>query len=281
MKDPTRRRDPLGIACGLAAAAVVAAFLLLAAFLLGEARSVANPGFLLDTPSRLADRAGVGPALAGTLWLALITAALALPVGVGTAIYLEEYASRNRMTAWGGSALASLAGVPSVVYGVAGLALFVRGLGMGPGILAGGCTLAALALPTVIVTSRASIRSVPEGVRLAAYSLGATRWQVVRGEVLPAAAPGILAGNCLALTRTIGEAAPLLVLGAVSFMTFAPRGPGDPLTSLPTRIFTWTTRSEQDFTALAAGAGVALLLVLLAMNLAALAVRRRMRGASR
>ena len=281
MKDPTRRRDPLGIACGLAAAAVVAAFLLLAAFLLGEARSVANPGFLLDTPSRLADRAGVGPALAGTLWLALITAALALPVGVGTAIYLEEYAPRNRMTAWGGSALASLAGVPSVVYGVAGLALFVRGLGMGPGILAGGCTLAALALPTVIVTSRASIRSVPEGVRLAAYSLGATRWQVVRGEVLPAAAPGILAGNCLALTRTIGEAAPLLVLGAVSFMTFAPRGPGDPLTSLPTRIFTWTTRSEQDFTALAAGAGVALLLVLLAMNLAALAVRRRMRGASR
>ena len=281
MKDPTRRRDPLGIACGLAAAAVVAAFLLLAAFLLGEARSVANPGFLLDTPSRLADRAGVGPALAGTLWLALITAALALPVGVGTAIYLEEYAPRNRMTAWGGSALASLAGVPSVVYGVAGLALFVRGLGMGPGILAGGCTLAALALPTVIVTSRASIRSVPEGVRLAAYSLGATRWQVVRGEVLPAAAPGILAGNCLALTRTIGEAAPLLVLGAVSFMTFAPRGPGDPLTSLPTRIFTWTTRSEQDFTALAAGAGVALLLVLLAMNLAALALRRRMRGASR
>ena len=281
MKDPTRRRDPLGIACGLAAAAVVAAFLLLAAFLLGEARSVANPGFLLETPSRLADRAGVGPALAGTLWLALITAALALPVGVGTAIYLEEYAPRNRMTAWGGSALASLAGVPSVVYGVAGLALFVRGLGMGPGILAGGCTLAALALPTVIVTSRASIRSVPEGVRLAAYSLGATRWQVVRGEVLPAAAPGILAGNCLALTRTIGEAAPLLVLGAVSFMTFAPRGPGDPLTSLPTRIFTWTTRSEQDFTALAAGAGVALLLVLLAMNLAALALRRRMRGASR
>ena len=281
MKDPTRRRDPLGMACGLAAAAVVAAFLLLAAFLLGEARSVANPGFLLDTPSRLADRAGVGPALAGTLWLALITAALALPVGVGTAIYLEEYASRNRMTAWGGSAMASLAGVPSVVYGVAGLALFVRGLGMGPGILAGGCTLAALALPTVIVTSRASIRSVPEGVRLAAYSLGAMRWQVVRGEVLPAAAPGILTGNCLALTRTIGEAAPLLVLGAVSFMTFAPRGPGDPLTSLPTRIFTWTTRSEQDFTALAAGAGVALLLVLLAMNLAALAVRRRMRGASR
>lgn len=281
MNAPTRRRDTLGIACGATAAAVMAAFVLLSAFLLGEARSVANPDFLLDAPSRAADRAGVGPALAGTLWLALLTAALAFPIGIGTAIYLEEYAARNRLTALVGSALASLAGVPSVVCGVAGLALFVRGLGMGPSILAGGCTLAVLALPTVIVTSRVSIRSVPEETRLAAYSLGATRWQVVRGEVLPAAAPGILAGSCLALTRTIGEAAPLLVLGTVSFMTFAPRGPGDPLTSLPTRIFAWTTRSQQDFAALAAGAGIALLLVLLLVNLAALAVRRRMRDVSR
>ena len=275
------RRDPLGIVCCVAAVAVLAAFMVLVAFLLGEARSVANPGFLLDIPSRLADRAGVGPALAGTLWLVLLTVALALPVGIGTAIYLEEYAPRARLTSLAGSALASLTGVPPVVYGVAGLALFVRGLGMGPSILAGGCTLAALALPTVIVTSRASIRSVPEGVRLAAYSLGATRWQVVRGEVLPAAAPGIVTGSCLAFTRAAGAAAPLLVLGAVSFMTFAPRGPGDPLTSLPTRIFSWTTRSGHDFAALAAGAGVALLLVMLAMNLAALAVRRRMEGAGR
>lgn len=271
----------LGTLCGVAALAAMAAFLLLVVFLLGESRTVANPGFLLEMPSRLADRAGVGPALAGTLWLALLTAALALPAGVGTAIYLEEYAPRSRPVALAGSALASMAGVPSVVYGVAGLALFVRGLGMGPSILAGGCTLAALALPTVIVTSRACIRAVPEGVRLAAYSLGATRWQVVRGEVLPAAAPGIVAGSCLAFTRAVGEAAPLLVLGAVSFMTFAPRGPGDPLTSLPTQVFAWTARSGQDFAAPAAGACIALLLVLLALNLAALGVRRRMRGASR
>jgi len=281
MNAPAGRWDPLGVACGVAAAAVVAAFVVLALSLLGEARSVAYPGFLLDMPSRLAGRAGVGPALAGTLWLGLITAALALPVGVGTAIYLEEYAPRNRLTAFVGWGLASLAGVPSLVYGVAGLALFVRGLGMGPSLMAGGCTLAALALPTVIVTSRASIRSVPQGVRLAAYSLGATRWQVVRGEVLPAAGPGIVTGGCVALTRTVGAAAPLLVLGAVSFMTFAPRGPGDPLTSLPTWVFAWTARTEQDFAALAAGAGVALLLVLLVMNLAALAVRRRIRGAFR
>ena len=155
-----------------------------------------DPGFLLEGPSRLADRAGIGPALAGTLWLVLLTAAVAFPIGIGTAIYLEEYAPRGRVTAAIGSALASLAGVPPVVYGVAWLALFVRGLGMGPSILAGGCTLAALALPTVIVTSRAAIQAVPDGMRLAAYSLGATRWHVIRGEVLPAAAPGILTGSC-------------------------------------------------------------------------------------
>ena len=281
MSNPARRRDALGIACGLAAWSVAAAFVVMAVFLLGKAHAAFDPGFLLAPPSRLADKAGIGPALAGTLWLLVLTVALALPVGVGTAIYLEEYAPRTRVTAAVGSALASLAGVPSVVYGVVGLALFVRALGMGPSILAGGCTLAALALPTVIATSRASIRAVPRTVRLAAYSLGATRWQVVRGEVLPAAGAGILTGSCLAFTRTIGEAAPLLVLGAVSYMTFAPRGPGDPLTSLPTQVFAWTTRSQQDFAAVAAGAGVALLLAVLIVNLAVLAVRRRMRGASR
>ena len=280
MRAPHRERDVIGTACGLAAGAVLAAFVVLAVLLLNEARVAMDPGFLLEGPSRLADRAGIGPALAGTLWLVMITVALAFPVGVGTAIYLEEYAPRGWLTAAIGSAVASLAGVPSVVYGVAGLALFVRGLGMGPSILAGGCTLAALALPVVIVTSRAAIRAVPDGVRLAAHALGATRWQVVRGEVLPAAAPGILTGSCAAFTRTAGEAAPLLVLGAVSFMTFAPRGPGDPLTSLPTQIFAWTTRSQQDFVAVAAGAAVALLLALLVMNLAALALRRRM-GVSR
>lgn len=281
MSNRARGRDVLGIACGFAAWSVAGAFVVMAVFLLGKAHAAFDPGFLPAPPSRLADEAGIGPALAGTLWLLALTVALALPVGVGTAIYLEEYAPRTRVTAAVGSAVAGLAGVPSVVYGVVGLALFVRALGMGPSILAGGCTLAALALPTVIVTSRASIRAVPRTVRLAAYSLGATRWQVVRGEVLPAAGAGILTGSCLAFTRTIGEAAPLLVLGAVSYMTFAPRGPGDPLTSLPTQVFAWTTRSQQDFAGVAAGAGVALLLAVLFVNLAALAVRRRMRGAAR
>ena len=259
---------------------VAAAFVTMAVVLVGKAWSAADLGFLFDPSSGVADRTGIGPALAGTLWLAALTIAAAFPVGVGTALYLEEYAPRTGVTVAVGGAVANLAGVPSAVYGVAGLALFVRGMGMGPSLLAGGCTLAALALPTVIVTSRTAIRAVPQGLREAAYSLGATRWQVVRGQVLPAAAPGIVTGSCAAFTRTAGEAAPLLVLGAVSFMTFAPRSPADPLVSLPTQVFAWSTRSQQDFAAVAAGAGVALLLVLLVMNLVARAVRRRLQGVS-
>lgn len=223
----------------------------------------------------------IGPALAGTLWLLLLTAALAFPVGVGTAVYLEEYAPRTGATAALESAVANLAGIPSVVYGLVGLALFARGLGLGPSILAGGLTLATMALPVVIVTSATAIRAVPEELRLAAYGLGATRWQVVRHQILPAAAPRIVTGSCLAFTRTAGEAAPLVVIGAVSFITFAPRWPADPLASLPTQVFAWTARSQQEFAVLAAGAGIALLFVLLAMNLVALAVRRRLQGVSR
>lgn len=261
-------------------AVVAAAFLAMATVLVVKAWSAIGPGFLFDSSSRVADRAGIGPALAGTLWLAVLTAAFAFPVGVGTAVYLEEYAPSSGLAAAVGGAVANLAGVPSVVYGVAGLAIFVRGMGMGPTLLAGGCTLAALALPTVIVTARTAIRAVPRGLREAAFSLGATRWQVVRGQVLPAAAPAIVTGSCAAFTRAAGEAAPLLVLGAASFMTFAPRTPADPLTSLPTQVFAWSARSQQDFAAVAAGAGVALLLLLLAMNLGARAVHRRVQGVS-
>lgn len=271
-------RDPIGTACGIAAAVVVSAFAVFAVCLLIRARAVAGLEFLLSTPSGLAARAGIGPALAGTFWLLLLTAVLALPVGIGAAIYLEEYAPRTRVTALIESAVANLAGVPSVIYGIVGLAVFVRALGMGPTILAGGCTLAVLALPVVIVTSRIAIRRVPNEMRLAAYALGATRWQVVRDQVLPAAAPGIVTGCRTAFTRTVGEAAPLLVLGTASFMTFAPGTPAHPLTSLPTQIFAWASHSQEEFTALAAGAATALLLLLLTINLAGAWVARRLGG---
>ena len=281
MTRPTSRRDPIGAACRVAALVVLFGFLAFAAYLGFTASQVVGMDFLRGASSGAADSAGIGPALAGTLWLLLLTAVLALPIGIGTAIYLEEYAPRTRLTAVIESVTANLAGIPSVIYGIVGLALFVRALGMGPTILAGGCTLAVLALPVVIATSRTAIRRVPAGLRLAAYGLGATRWQVVRNQILPVAGPGILAGCCAAFTRTAGAAAPLLVLGTATFMSFAPQTPAHPLTSLPTQIFSWATRSHEGFTALAAGAAIVLLLLLLTMNLVSAFVVRRLGGASR
>ena len=276
-----RRRDPVGAACRVAALAVLSGFLVFTAYLGFAASRGVGIDFLRGASSVAVDGTGMGPALAGTLWLLLLTAVLALPIGIGTAIYLEEYAPRTRVTAVIESVAANLAGVPSVIYGIVGLALFVRALGMGPTILAGGCTLAVLALPGVIVTSRTAIRRVPEGLRLAAYGLGATRWQVVRNQILPAAWSGIVAGCCAAFTRTAGAAAPLLVLGTATYMSFAPQTPAHPLTSLPTQIFTWATRSQEEFAALAAGAAIMLLLLLLIMNLISALVVRRLSGAAR
>ena len=271
----------IGAVCSLAASISIAAAMALIVILLVEARGVLDSGFLVAAPSRFAGQAGVGPALAGTLWITLLSAVLACPVGVGAAVYFAEYAPRTRATFAIESAVTNLAGVPPVVFGVAGLALFVRGLGLGSTILAGGLTLAMLTLPTVVVTSREAIRQVPHGVRTAAYALGAARWEVIRRQVLPAAAPGIVTGAALALARTAGAAAPLLVIGAASFITYTPGTPGDPLTALPTQVFTWSARSQTDFAALAAGAAVVLLALVLVLHLAGLALRRRLSGAAR
>ena len=267
--------------CSVAAAFTLAAAVGLIVVLLVEARGVVDLGLLLGAPSRIAAQAGVGPALAGTLWLTLLTAALACPVGVGAAVYFAEYAPRTRAMSAIESAVTNLAGVPPVVFGVAGLAVFVRGLGLGPTVLAGALTLAMLALPTVLATSGEAIRQVPADLRTAAYALGATRWAVIRRQVLPAAAPGIVAGLTLALARTAGAAAPLLVIGAASFVTHAPASPGDVLTALPTQVFAWSARSQPDFAALAAGAGLVLLALVLLLHLVGLVLRRRLAGAAR
>ncbi len=273
-------RRPLGVVAGIATTVAVATALVIALLLLLEARHLPGPGFLLDPPSRLADRAGIGPALAGSLWLTLLTGLIALPVGVGTALYLVEYAPPTRTARATLAVLTNLAGVPSIVYGMAGLALFVRGLGLGPSILAGALTLSAMAIPIVIADSRAALLSLPRGLREAAFALGATRWQVVRHQLLPSAAPRILAGCRRALLRTMGAAAPLLVIGPVSFITFAPTSPADPLAALPTRIFAWSARPQAGFLALAAGASLALVLLsaLLTAAIGALAPRTASHG---
>lgn len=226
-------------------------------------------------PDASAVRSGLGTAVAGTLWLAAITAVIAVPVGVGTAVYLEEYAPRTRAWRYLASVLANLAGVPSVVYGIAGLALFVRGMGLGPSILAGGLTLAVLTVPRVFASSRRALASVPESLRWNAQALGAARWQVVRDQVLRAAAPDIVKGCSAALVRAVGAAAPLLIIGAASFTTFAPTSPSDPLTALPTQVFAWTARPQAGFPALAAGASVTLLFVMALIRLVPWDLRRR------
>lgn len=235
-------------------------------------------GRLLNNfPSSLAENAGAQSAIFGTIWVISITAAITIPVGVGAAIYLEEYANRER---WYNRVielnLQNLAAVPSIVYGILGLAFIVRGfLGLGQTVLAAALTLSLLVLPIVIIASREAIRAVPGSIRQGAMALGATRWQTVRSQVLPSAIPGIATGSILALSRAIGEAAPLVLLGGLTFITFNPEGVNSAFTVLPIQIFNWISRPQDEFKVLAAAAIVVLLVILLTMNAVAIYLRNR------
>lgn len=273
MSVPTHSARAQGARSRLHALGVVAAAIAIAALCVLTVVLLLNTRGIHDVSGP--ERGGLGPAVAGSLWLALLTAAIALPVGVGTAVYLEEYAPRTRAVRVLASVLTNLAGVPSVVYGIAGLALFVQGMELGPSILAGGLALALLTIPPVIASSRKALAAVPESARWTAFGLGATRWQVVREQVLRAAAPAIVRGCSAALARAVGAAAPLLIIGAATFTTFVPRSPYDPLTALPSQIFAWTARPHADFLALAAGACVALLFLMALTNLVLWNLRRR------
>jgi len=232
--------------------------------------------FLNSFPSRFPEKAGIKSALVGTLWLVGFTAIIAIPTGVLAAIYLEEYAPKNRLTHFIEVNIANLAGVPSIVFGILGLAIVVRFFGLGRSVIAGALTMSLLILPVIIIAAKEAIRSVPSSLRQAAFALGATRWQVVRAHVLPSAMPGILTGVILALSRAIGETAPLIMIGALTFVAFLPSGPMDEFTALPIQIFNWTARPQETFHELAAGGIIVLLAVLLLMN--ALAVFIRYRG---
>ena len=230
---------------------------------------------LTEPNSSSPDRAGAGPAIRGTVYLMGLLLVMAVPVGVGTAIYLEEYADRER---WYNRLLEiniqNLAAVPSIVYGILGLAFLVRGLGLGRVLLAGAMILTLLVLPTVIVASREAIRAVPDSIRQGAYALGATKWQVVARQVLPAAIPGIATGSILALARAIGETAPLLLVGALTYVAVNPTLMG-PFTALPVQIYQWIARPQEEFRLLAAAAIIVLLVILLAMNAFAIWLRNR------
>ena len=261
--------------CRLAVAFGVAALLVLLVNILAAGLPALSPDFLVNHPSRFPERAGIRSAILGSAWMLTLVAALSFPLGVGAALYLEEYAPRNRVTSLLQTNIANLAGVPSVVYGLLGLAVFVRFLSLERSLLAGAATLSLLVLPLVIIAAGEAIRAVPDSRREAAYALGATRWQTIRHHVLPAALPRILSGTILGLSRAGGETAPLLVIGALTFIAFDPVSAMDPFTALPIQIFNWTTDPRQEFHALAAGAIVVLLGVLLLMNAAAILIRNR------
>jgi phosphate transport system permease protein len=231
--------------------------------------------FITSFPSRFAERAGIQAALWGTLWLIGLTALFSIPVGIGAAIYLEEYARRNWLNTVIEINIANLAGTPSIVYGILGLALFVRGLQLGRSLLAGALTMTLLILPVTIIASREALRAVPGSIREASFALGATRWQTVWHHVLPAALPGILTSIILALSRAIGETAPLIMIGALTYVAFTPTGPMDAFTALPIQIFNWASRPQREFYAIAAAGIIVLLAVLLTLNAAAIWIRYR------
>lgn len=231
--------------------------------------------FLTHFPSRIPERAGIKSAVLGSLWMMGLTAGISFPLGVGAAIYLEEYSPRNWITRLLQTNIANLAGVPSIVYGILGLAIFVRFFGFGRSVLAGAATLALLVLPVVIIAAQEALKAVPTSLREASYGVGATKWQTIRHQVLPVALPGILTGTILSLSRAIGETAPLIMIGALTFIAFSPTSPMDPFTVLPIQIFNWTAKPQAEFHELAAGAIVVLLFVLIVMNAGAIILRNK------
>ena len=246
--------------------------------------------FIDSFPSRHPEEAGIKAALFGTLWLMGLTAAFAVPVGIGAAIYLEEFARRNWLTRIVETNINNLAGVPSIVYGILGLAIFVRGMDLGRSVLAGSLTMALLILPIVIVSTREALRSIPQDIREAAYALGSTRWQVIRHHLLPYSVGGIATGTIIAMSRAIGETAPLITIGALTFIAFLPPAPvqatppfvsmewlDSQFTVLPIQMFNWISRPTVDFHRNAAATGLVLIVMTLTMNAVAVVVRYRSR----
>jgi phosphate transport system permease protein len=253
----------------------VLVWLLVATFIKGfpalDAKLFTNP------PSSVPDEAGARPAILATLYIAVLVLLFSVPIGVGTAIYLEEYAKKER---WYNRFLEvniqNLAAVPAIVYGILGLAFIVRGIGVGRVLLAGALILTLVVLPTVIIASREALRAVPDSIRQGGYALGATQWQVISRQVLPASVPGIATGSILALSRAVGETAPLLLIGALTYVAFDPTILG-PFTALPVQIYNWVRQPDAGFQALAAAAIIVLLAIVLGMNALAIFLRSKFR----
>jgi phosphate transport system permease protein len=231
--------------------------------------------FITSFPSRNAEKAGILPALVGTLWIMVLTAIIAIPLGVAAGVYLEEYGKKNRLSNLLEINISNLAGVPSIIYGLLGLEIFGRIMGMGGSLLAGACTLSLLILPIIIVSTREALKAVPKSIKEASFAMGASKWQTVWHQLLPASMGGVITGIILALSRAIGETAPLIVIGALAYVPFVPASPTDEFSVLPIQIFNWISRPQKGFAVNAASAIIILLAVTFILNGIAMYLRNR------
>ena len=280
----TSRRIVGRVFLGLCIAATVTGLITLAVLLFtvgADGLTRVSIDFINSYPSRFPEQAGIKAALYGTIWMMAFTALFAVPVGIGAAIYLEEFARRNWLTKVIETNINNLAGVPSIIYGLLGLTVFVRLMDLGRVVLAGSLTMALLVLPIVIVAAREGLRSVPPSIREASLGLGATPWQTVWMQVLPPAMPSVLTGVILALSRAIGETAPLITLGALTFVAFTPSSPFDAFTVLPIQVFNWVSRPQPEFKDTAAAGIIVLMVMLLTMNAVASILRNHFEGKRR
>lgn len=223
-------------------------------------------GFITDLPSRKPERSGIYTALMGSIWILILTTIISFPIGVAAGVYLEEYTNKSRFASILEINISNLAGVPSIIYGLLGLEVFVRIMNLGASVLAGSLTLSLLILPIIIVATREAIKAVPNSIRDASFALGASKWQTIWNQVLPASGGGILTGVILALSRAVGETAPLIVVGALAYVPFAPSNPMDEFSVLPIQIFNWISRPQHGFIENAAAAIIILLLITFVMN---------------
>lgn len=262
----------VGIICTSFGIIVLALFLI---NLISTGVSRIDWGFITELPSRKAERAGIFTAWVGTLWILFLTALIAFPIGIGAGVHLEEYNKKGKLSSFLEINIANLAGVPSIIYGLLGLELFARAFSIGESLLTGSLTLALLIVPIIIVSTREALKAVPRTLREASYALGASKWQTIWHQILPAAASGIFTGVILALSRAVGETAPLIVIGALAFVPFVPESIFDSFTVLPIQIFNWVSRPQKAFSVNAAAAIIILLFITFSMNVVAVYLRHK------
>jgi phosphate transport system permease protein len=262
----------VGVACTLFGIVMLVVFI---GNILIDGLTRINWDFLTNLPSRRASKAGILTAWTGTAWILILTALISIPLGVSAGIYLQEYGAKNRLARIIELNIANLAGVPSIIYGLLGLEIFVRIMQLGGSLLAGALTLALLILPIIVVATREALKAVPGSLREASYGMGATKWQTIWHQVLPAASGGILTGIILALSRAVGETAPLIVIGALAYVPFVPSSPMDEFTVLPIQIFNWVSRPQAEFLTNGAAAIIILLLITFVMNGIAVYLRNK------